>query len=239
MPTKTAADAAEPKAEIEADDGKGRGGGRDVARTLRHRIQEGELKPGEWLREIRLAEELSTGRSAVREALRLLEEDGLVELEKFRGARVTTPTLYELFDLFEVRAALFGLVARFACFRAADEDIAEIAHSIDELIKGADSASAEARVNAGIEIGNLITKHASRDARDMIAASHRKARWHFSYLGLAESRGAPGPIADWRDLAAALSARNAEMAATSARRIIYFMQQEVTKALVARGTAPG
>jgi DNA-binding FadR family transcriptional regulator len=71
----------------------------------------------------------------------------------------------------------------------------------------------------------------------MMAASHRKARWHFSYLGLAESQGAQGLASDWQDLAQALTSRNAEAAANAARRIIYFMQQEVTKALVARGGA--
>lgn len=217
------------------DASKGRSVAREVASQLRRRIQAGELKPGEWLREIRLAEELDTGRSAVREALRMLEDDGLVELEKFRGARVTTPTLYEMFDLFEVRAALFGLVARFACFRASDAEIAEIVARIGRLVSD-EAATPEWRVEEGVEIGGMISRHASRDARLMMAASHRKARWHFSYLGLAESPGSVGPISSWRSLAAALSARDAPVAAEAARSIIYFMQQEVTKALVARGS---
>jgi len=218
-----------------AEASKDRPAARGIARSLRDRIQAGQLKPGEWLRENRLTEELNTGRSTVREALRLLEMDGLVEIEKFRGARVTAPTLYEMFDLFEVRAALFGLVARFACFRAADADIAEIVRRIHGLAEVADGLTPEGRVNEGIAIGSLISEHASRDARDMMAASHRKARWHFSYLGLSENRSAEGPHANWLNLAAALSARDADAAANSARRIIYFMQQEVTKALVARG----
>ncbi|HEY3947676.1 GntR family transcriptional regulator [Phenylobacterium sp.] len=211
---------------------------REVARALRLRIQNGELKPGEWLREVKLAEELGVGRSAIREALRLLQQDGLVELEKFRGARVTAPSLYELFDLFEVRAALFGLVARFACFRAPDADIAEIAARIERLIESVGHTSAEDRVKEGIAIGASMALHANRDARDMMNASHRKARWHFSYLGIAESRGSYGPLEDWRDLASALRHRDAEAAAAHARRIIYFTQGEVTKSLVARGAAP-
>ena len=241
MPSKTSAksdstDGVEDRDEA-SDSSKGRRAAREIARDLRRRIQAGQLKPGEWLREIRLAEELNTGRSAVREALRLLELDGLVELEKFRGARVTAPTLYEMFDLFEVRAALFGLVARFACFRASDGDIAQIVTRIERLIASVEKTTPEERIDEGVAIGALISQHASRDARDMMAASHRKARWHFSYLGLAESQGSQGPASDWQDLAQALNSRNAEAAANAARRIIYFMQQEVTKALVARGGA--
>jgi DNA-binding GntR family transcriptional regulator len=210
----------------------------EVARRLREQIQGGDIKPGEWLREIRLADEMKVARSVVREALRLLEEDGFVELEKFRGARVTTPTLYELFDLFEVRAALFGLVARFACFRAPDADIQEIVARIGVMLDGAAGQSVRWRVNQGVEIGALITRHGSRDARAMMMASHRKARWHFSYMGLNES-GLLGPIDDWRLLAEALSAREAEAAAGAARRIIYFTQAEVSRLLLAKGAATG
>ncbi|MGA0608568.1 GntR family transcriptional regulator [Phenylobacterium sp. VNQ135] len=213
----------------------GRSAVREVVRALRRQIQSGQLKPGEWLREVRLAEELKSSRSSVREALRVLAGDGLVEIERFRGARVTTPSLYEIFDLFEVRAALFGLAARFACFRAPDAALREIVMRIERLVADAESTTAEQRVNEGVEIGTLIGLHASADARAMLATAHRKARWHLSYLDLGEAGGSYGPLADWSDLAAKLAARNAEGAADAARRIVYYMQQEVTKVLVARG----
>jgi DNA-binding GntR family transcriptional regulator len=222
----------------ETADAGARRSARDVARRLRERIQGGDLRPGVWLREIKLADELSASRSAVREALRMLEQDGLVELEKFRGARVTAPTLYEMFDLFEIRAALFGLVARFACFRASDTDIAEIAGRIDQLVASAPQTPSDERVLEGVRIGALMTRHANRDAQAMMAASHRKARWHFSYLGLAENRSSYGPLDNWRALAAALRDRDPDKAAQSARNVIYFMQQEVTKVLVSRGVSP-
>jgi DNA-binding GntR family transcriptional regulator len=229
---------AEPETPRSAPAAAERSAARDVVRALRERIQNGELKPGEWLREVKLAEELGVGRSSIREGLRLLQQDGLVELEKFRGARVTAPSLYELFDLFEVRAALFGLVARYTCFRASDADIAEITRRIDGLIDSVGRTSPEDRVKEGVAIGAMMSSHASRDAREMMNASHRKARWHFSYLGIAESRGSYGPMEDWRALAEALRHRDAETAADRARRVIYFTQAEVTKSLVARGSAP-
>lgn len=240
MPLKSTAKAPPAKRTVaEAAHDAVRPAARQVASDLRRQIQAGKLQPGEWLREVRLAEEMNTGRSAVREALRLLEADGLVALEKFRGARVTTPTLYEMFDLFEVRAALFGLVCRFACFRAPDADLQVIVERIQSLVANAEHTTSEERVNDGVEIGTLISRHASEDARKMMAASHRKARWHFSYLELADTGGSYGPVEDWLDLAAKLAARNPEGAANAARRIIYFMQHEVTKALVARGAAGG
>lgn len=219
----------------------GRAHARVVARGLRQQIQAGDLAPGEWMREIKLAEELGASRATIREALRLLERDGLVQIEKFRGARVSAPSPYELFDHFEIRAALFGLAARFACFRAPDSALAEIVARIRALVRTAAQQSAKARFEEGVEIGSLISLHASPDARAMLATSHRKARWHFSVLGLDEG-GAIGPLDDWHALGEALAERRAEPAADAARRIIYFNQQEVTKALLARGEggrAPG
>ena len=238
MPSKPIAKAT-PSPQDGPDDGRrednAKSGAREIATRLRDQIQSGKLKPGEWLREIKLAEELNTGRSALREALRLLERDGLVELEKFRGARVTTPTLFEMFDLFEARAALFGLVVRFACFRASDADLREIVSRIESLVEMAATSTPEERARDSVEIGALITKHASREAREMMAASQRRARWRFLYLGLPYGGDTQGPADRWRDLAAKLAVRDANGAACAAREIVYFMQQEVTKALVARG----
>lgn len=208
----------------------------EVANLLRRQIQDGELAPGEWLREIPLAARLKVGRTNMREALRLLERDGLVEVEKFRGARVTAPTLYQIFDLFEVRAALFGLVVRFACFRASDEALAEIVERVRDLVEHGAELPATQRVQAGIEIGRLMSAHASPEAQQMILASERRARWHLSYAGLADSDTSVGPVDEWRRLGEALSRRDAAAAADIARSIIYFMQGQVTKMLVARGS---
>jgi DNA-binding GntR family transcriptional regulator len=208
----------------------------EVAIQLRHLIQAGQLQPGDWLREVPFSEKFGTTRATVHEAFRLLRDDGLLELERFRGARVTTPSLHQMFDLFEVRAALFGLVVRYACFRAPEPALKEIVKKIEEMVRHAEKHSnPELIIHMGIEIGGLITRHASTEARHMMGASDRRARWHYSYLGLSSSPGALGAVGDWRLLCKMLSARDAEGAATIARRIIYFMQQEVMKLLVARG----
>ena len=69
----------------------------DIAHALRQKIQKSELAPGEWLREARLCGEFGVGRSIVRRALRTLADDGLIELEENRGARVSATTAEEVF----------------------------------------------------------------------------------------------------------------------------------------------
>src|ERR1700742_4864926 len=106
----------------------------EVAERLRHQIQEGLWQPGEWLREARLCEEFKVGRSIVRRALGNLADDGLVVLEPNRGASVTVTTLQEVFDLYELRAGLYGVAARFACIRASATLMAEILQKADVLL---------------------------------------------------------------------------------------------------------
>ena len=205
---------------------------------LRRQIQLGELAPGEWLREARLCAEHGIGRSTVREALRVLAEDGLVRFERFRGACVAQATLVEMFDMFEVRAALFGVVARFVCFRGSDELIKEVQTKIVRLIADAVNLTPPAdRVRLGIEVVALMSTVAGEDTRKMMFASNRKARWQYSFMGLAESPGGTGPMEAWRLLSEALGRRDANAAAEQARQVIYFMQQEVTRVMVARGLA--
>jgi len=86
-----------------------------VRDALQHAILEGELQPGERLRAEPLARRFGTSRTPIREALILLEADGLVALEPHRGAVVRAFDAADLLDLYEVRA----LVEPHAAARAA------------------------------------------------------------------------------------------------------------------------
>lgn len=208
----------------------------DVTERLRHQIQEGLWSPGEWLRETRLCDEFGVGRSIVRRALRNLADDGLVILEANRGASVTVTTLQEVFDLYELRASLYGVAARFACLRASPPLMAEILAKSDRLIAGADAGeTAEELIHQSEEIFSLMASTASVDAQKMIAAVRRKTRWHWSYVGLAQSTFPDGCFVHWRVMRAGLAARDPAKAAEGARNILYFMQNEVSRLMLTRG----
>lgn len=211
----------------------------DVAEALRHRIQTNELEPGEWLREARLCNEFGVGRSIARRALRILGEDGLVELEENRGARISATTVEEVFDLYEVRAALYGLAARFACMRMPDEEIDRVREDIDRLLDAAEkNDTAEHIIELSEGIFSEIARYASPDAQKMIASVRRKTRFHFSYVALALNSNGPGPYAHWREVRAALAKRDVDGASQAARDILYFMQGEVSRIMLAQGRRP-
>ena len=95
---------------------------RDVVfQTLRQSILTGQMEPGERLMEVQLAEELGVSRTPVREAIRMLELEGLVVMIPRRGAQVAAITKQDLRDVLEVRATLERLAARLACERFTEE----------------------------------------------------------------------------------------------------------------------
>lgn len=91
---------------------------RDVVfQTLRQAIISGEIAPGERLLEIPLAKKMGVSRTPVREAIRMLELEGLVVMIPRRGAEVAKITEKDLRDALEVRCALEELAVQLACER--------------------------------------------------------------------------------------------------------------------------
>ena len=100
---------------------------RDVMfNTLRRAILRGELKPGERLMEIQLANKLGVSRTPIREAIRKLELEGLVLMVPRKGAEVAEITEKNLRDVLEVRCALEELAVQLACDRIDPERMPQL-----------------------------------------------------------------------------------------------------------------
>lgn len=100
---------------------------RDVVfNTLRQAILRGELKPGERLMEIQLANKLGVSRTPIREAIRKLELEGLVLMIPRKGAEVAEITEKSLRDVLEVRRALEELAVELACEKITPEQIQKL-----------------------------------------------------------------------------------------------------------------
>src|ERR1700693_252173 len=97
-----------------------------VVTELRQAILSGRLKPGERLVEGRLTDELGVSRNPVREAIRALASEGLIEVTARRGAAVATMTEQEARETIELRALLEGQNGRLAARRPDGEIIKRI-----------------------------------------------------------------------------------------------------------------
>ncbi len=96
-----------------------------VADYLRQQIADGMLLPGQRLRQEQVAAETGTSRLPVREALRILEGEGLVWLEPNKGARVTSLDMHELDLVYSTRAAIEPLVIADSMHYISDGQVAE------------------------------------------------------------------------------------------------------------------
>ncbi|RBW51197.1 GntR family transcriptional regulator [Marinobacter sp. F3R11] len=99
-----------------------------VTERLREMVLEGELEPGSRISEKQLCEAFEVSPTPLRQALKVLVSEGLVEMLPNRGARVTEVDVEEVADLFEVMAVLEGLSGTLLATRASDAEIAEIRH---------------------------------------------------------------------------------------------------------------
>lgn len=105
-------------------------------------ISSGELAPGDWIRTAEWAEKLDVSQTPVREALRRLEAQGLVEILPHRGARVTSHTLEHIVETFHIRMALESLAARLAIERSDDEEFRELVARTEALTSEMEEAVA-------------------------------------------------------------------------------------------------
>lgn len=115
---------------------------RDVVfNTLRQAILRGELKPGERLMEIQLANKLGVSRTPIREAIRKLELEGLVLTVPRKGAEVAEITEKSLRDVLEVRRALEELAVQLVCEKITEAQIEELkaaAREFENVLKDGD-----------------------------------------------------------------------------------------------------
>lgn len=126
----------------------------EVAERLRQRIFAHELTPGTWIDEQKLAEQYGISRTPLREALKVLASEGLVELKPRRGCYVTEISPQDLDDIFPLMAMLEGRCAAEAVNKASAHDIA-VLKSIHEQLE---SAARDGRIDAFFEANQEFHK---------------------------------------------------------------------------------
>jgi DNA-binding GntR family transcriptional regulator len=119
----------------------------EVAERLRQRIFAHELTPGTWIDEQKLAEEYGISRTPLREALKVLASEGLVDLRPRRGCYVTEISRQDTDDLFPLIALLEGRCAAEAVKRAKPADISALKAIHEQL----ESAARDGRIDAFFE----------------------------------------------------------------------------------------
>jgi DNA-binding GntR family transcriptional regulator len=189
----------------------------DRVRTL---IVEGQLAPGTRIHEGELGKALGVSRTPLREALKVLASEGLVELVQGRGAVVRKLTGKDVAEMLDVLRALETLAARLACRNATDAQIAALRRTHDEMIAFYEAGNRldyywrNQAIHAGLAdlSGNalLATMHATIQAR------MKRIR----FIGNEDPGGWTAAVAEHREMIAALEARDeARLAAVVTRHL--------------------
>jgi phosphonate utilization transcriptional regulator len=135
-----------------------------VRREIERQIVSGEIAAGAKLNELELASELGVSRGPIREAFRALEQAGLVRTEKNRGVFVREVTLAEADQIYEVRAALEGMIGRLAATRRTPDQVAELRAILKRMCAAAKSRAADRYFPLNLEFHDALAEAAGNPA---------------------------------------------------------------------------
>jgi len=212
-----------------------------IADHLGHRIMTGELPPGSRLKEEEFAERYEVSRGPVREAFRLLERRGFVEIVPRHGARVRVFDPADLAGLFSVRAVLFGLAARQAAEQREPELIDLLAQQVARLRRSAEAMDISPREHALIAGDNqhLIARFSGnrpllRMLEEMTSRALWRMAWHARPLDFTTRTRRQQSARFWSDLLKAIKAADAAAAERIARALLDASRDHMIAAMASQ-----
>jgi DNA-binding GntR family transcriptional regulator len=208
---------------------------RDVVDALRKAIIEGRLAPGSRLIERELIEMTGVSRTVIREALRQLESESIIETIPNKGPIVRQLTRDEAEDLYAIRAVLEGLAARMFVANASSDDIETLKNALDRTIDAYRDSPPDVVMNVKNEFYEILFAGAGSETLSSMISMLYARIWRWRALGLGHPKRSPRrseqSIAGLRKLYDALKSRNAELAEKIARREVMNAASEIMKIL--------
>ncbi len=199
--------------------------------TLREAIITGELKPGERLMEVKLAEKMGVSRTPVREAIRMLELEGLVDMLPRKGAHVAELSVKDIMDVLEVRASMDSLATRLAAERISDEEIKELKQIQAQFMNYADKDNLQGTIKKDVEFHELIYRASRNDRLLQIANNLREQVQRFRVIYLKDYSSSKNLIEEHENICAAISERNMDLAQKHAQVHINNQEKVIINAI--------
>jgi DNA-binding GntR family transcriptional regulator len=172
----------------------------------------GELKAGERINELALAQAFGVSRSPIREACRKLEQAGMVEIIKNRGMFVCSIDLQRAMDIYEIRGALAGLAGKLIVQRATDDDIAALHLMVQSMEDTVRSGVVAEYYRQNIAFHNaLIRCTGNQRLVDMFLGTDKELHL-YRHRSLVQPSGIAISNREHRDIVEAIAARDATRA---------------------------
>lgn len=206
---------------------------RDVVfNALREGILKGDLKPGERLMEVSLAERLGVSRTPIREAIRKLELEGLVVMIPRKGAQVASISEKAVQDVLEVRLALEKLAVTLVCQRIDEKDVLALkkaARAFSSVIESKDLGVIAQRDEAFHDVIYQATKN---EKLVLLISNLREQMYRFRLEYIKDANMRKSLVAEHQQLCDALINRDIEEAVSVITGHISNQQETVLKNLV-------
>jgi DNA-binding GntR family transcriptional regulator len=187
----------------------------EVAELLRQRIFNRELAPGNWIDELKLAEEYGISRTPLREALKVLATEGLVTMKVRRGAYVTEVSERDLTDVYHLLALLESDAAGVVATQATDVQLQELQVLHRELEKAATNRERFFEINEAFHM--RLLEIADNRWRNQVVADLRKVMKLNRHNSLLKSGRIEESLAEHRAIMQALAARDPQATAQRMR----------------------
>src|SRR3954471_19745055 len=206
-----------------------------IASRLSERIVSGAYEPGQRVMEQALAQEFAVSRGPVREALRILERDGLVTILPRRGAIVTNPSIDEVKEIFDIRAMLNGLRDRLVAEDAKrGKGVDAVEAEVTKLERYArDPKKGSHYVETVWAINRILTEACSNARLKNILDSLARQTLRYSQLGLSTPERRRQSVQHWQKLVQALKKGDGAAAERIARARVTDSRDGAIRALTA------
>ena len=180
-----------------------------IANQLRRDILRGVLRPGMSIKERDNADKMGVSRTPLREAIRILATEGLVELRPARSPIVAIPSIKQITDEVEVLLAVEKLSGELACARATQEEIDALAAILQVMSDTFDTVDPVEMFEIDMSFHTALARAAHNDALADIHGTYLARLWRSRFLAAIQRRNRERVVDHHGQIVAALRARDA------------------------------
>ena len=217
---------------VEAGDKPVRGGSSAYLK-LREAIVDGRFQPNERLVEADLARTFGAGRTAVRAALVRLDQEGLVERQPNRGARVRLVSDREALEIEEVRVALEQMLARHAAIRITASNVATLRQMLDEMTSRVEAGDPLGYSELNSRFHEMIWAIADQAVASTLVANLKSQSIRFQYRTILQPGRPDRSLREHAEIVDALASRDPDHSEAAMRehlsRVVETLQQAIAR----------
>lgn len=201
---------------------------RNLESKLRAAIIEGHFYPGEHLSDRKLTEAFGVSRAVVREATRILEAEGLVDIAPNKGAFVKKLSAEEAEKIYDVRCVLEALAAKNFATKASDVEITELEIVLKEFTEAAKKRDFGSLILIKSRFYDVLVKGAKNPYLDKMLNQVLNRNNQLRATTMSDPKRVPGTISELEDIVNAIKARDPDLAWEYS---VFHVEQAARKAM--------